>query len=251
MRSRIASPVVSTALVLFAVLSPCVRAQRYRTGYIKRRSDWWSIHNENFRTPERTPENRALSAANFEIAGQSFREADFFDVGSNPFGRITASLGKAQVTQRGDASTGREQICYTSKSRTGTTYLIFEAGETDLTFYLFADGRPWKGSSRCARSSSVSRSLATRSGLRLGMTAAEAEAILGKPTVSSGDRLIYSITAHRNISPEVFNKLRKQNPQMSPSQFQKNFSQYDLSIYIEARFSFGQMTYLAVSEGAA
>ena len=83
------------------------------------------------------------------------------------------------------------------------------------------------------------------------MTAAEAEAILGKPTVSSGDRLIYSITAHRNISPEVFNKLRKQNPQMSPSQFQKNFSQYDLSIYIEARFSFGQMTYLAVSEGAA
>lgn len=169
-------------------------------------------------------------------------------MGNNPFGRITASLGKARVTERGDASTGRAQICYTSKSRPESTYLIFEAGETDLTFYLFSDGVPWKGSDRCTRTPLVSRSLATGSGLRLGMTASQVEAILGKPTASFQGRLIYWGTTYRKTSQDVLHKLRKQNPKMSSAEFQKDFSQYDLTIYIEARFSAGKMTYLAVSE---
>lgn len=246
MRSSIASFAVSVAL--FAVVSASAHAQNYPSGYIKGNSDWWSILNESFRTPVRSPENRSFASSNLEIAGQSFHEGDFFDLGNNPFGRITASLGKTRITERGDASTGRAQICYTSKSRPGTTYLIFETGETDLTFYLFSQGASWKGSDRCARSPFVSRSLTTGSGLRLGMTASQVEAILGKPTASIQGRLIYWGTTHRKTSQSVLNRLRKQNPKMSSAEFQKDFSQYDLTIYIEARFSAGKMTYLVVSE---
>lgn len=245
MTSRLA---MFIATVLFAVPFFGGGRQKYASGYIKGSSDWWSILNDNFRAPAQSPENRSFASSNVKIAGESFREADLFDLGGDPFGPITASLGKAGIIQRGEAATGRSQICYTSAAHPGAMYLVFESGESELNFYVFDGGAPWKGSDRCTRSPFVSRSLATDSGMRLGMSATQAEAVLGKPTATSRSRLIYWGTTLRKTPAEVLNKLRQRNPNMSPTDFQADFAQYDLTIYIEVRFSAGKMIYLAVSE---
>jgi hypothetical protein len=77
-------------------------------------------------------------------------------------------LGKATVVERGDASTGRSQICYSSLGKQSKTYLMFEKGEVNDSFYLFKGGPDWKGSKLCTASNLVTTNLSTASGLRLG-----------------------------------------------------------------------------------
>src|SRR5271165_727837 len=69
------------------------------------KSDWWSLLNEDSSVPGVPPQNKDLDAANFQILGV---------VLGNQLEQITAKLGRARSVQRGDGSTGREQVCYVS-----------------------------------------------------------------------------------------------------------------------------------------
>ncbi|MDE3169079.1 MAG: hypothetical protein KGL75_02970, partial [Acidobacteriota bacterium] len=237
MKARL--PILLMLLPLFVPSSRANAPQTYATGYIKGSSDWWSFLNENFRSPVRSPQRRSFATSNLVIGSLSFGEEDLFELSGDPLHGIEVALGKAPVTERGDPSTSRSQICYTSAEHPGAMYLVFETGGSELNFYLFADGAPWTARIRCAPSALVSRSLATGSGLHLGMSSSEVEAVLGKPTAYSHDKLIYWGTTVRKTPVDVLNKLRQQHPKMSSSDFQNDFSRYDLTIYIEARFSAG------------
>jgi hypothetical protein len=199
-------------------------------------SDWWSLLRSDSAGLGIRAQHRKPALSNFRILG--------FAAGT-PFEEIAAKLGHVTDVQRGDASTGRDQICYVSPA--GDVHLIFELGEVEGAFYLFENGPKWEGENFCARSTKVAKSLTTTSGLRLGMNPAEVEKILGKPSSIAKNKLIYDFEFRKKTSPQDLKKFRESDPGMSDQEFRKNYEFSDVTDYIEARFTDSKLTYLAIS----
>jgi hypothetical protein len=232
-----------TALILvLASLAPLLLSAQDpgKSVRLADRSDWWSILNENFDWPSDKPGDQALAADNFELAGISLEDDPSFRPVKEKFGQVV-------TVTRGNASSGRSQVCYVSE-RNPPAHLIFEEGELNLSFYLFAEGQAWNGQALCAESAQVTSALRTKSGLGLGMSPAEVERILGKPDIASANRLVYQREVKRQTSETKLANLRKEHSEMSDEDFHENFDSYDLETYIEARFSGDRLTYLAVSK---
>jgi hypothetical protein len=209
-------------------------------GYTSDNSDWWSYTRRPEADDEAISQKRELPASNFQILG--------FKLNDETFGKATAKLGKATVVERGDASTGRSQICYASPGRQSKTYLIFEKGEVNDAFYLLNVGPDWKGSELCTESNLVTANLSTASGLHLGQTSAQVRAILGKPSVVADDKIIYSLGVEKKTSAADFENLKQRNPQLSQGELHRDYESYTLGVYIETRFLSGKLVYLAISK---
>jgi hypothetical protein len=203
-------------------------------------SDWWSETRNPDSDGDVKTEKRELARTNFQVLG--------INLGETMFSRAAAQFGKATTVERGDASTGRQQVCYASSGAQDRVHLIFEQGEVGYTLYVFADGPTWEGADRCFVSKAISRSLATASGLRLGMTPAQVIAILGKPTKWRENQLIYSFLVRKKTSPKDLKEARERNPDMSEKDFQANHGYYDLGTGVVAKFVNSRLTYLAVSK---
>jgi hypothetical protein len=180
-------------------------------------SDWWSLTRDVDESNIK-PQKRVPAVSNFSILGVA--------LGDPEYAQLVAKLGKAPIVDRGDAATGRFQVCYVSVGSSPGVYLIFEEGEVDYAFYLFSNGQHWNGSDFCSKSPLISSQLKTDSGLALGQTRSQVEAILGKPTAIRTDELIYLDSVL-----------------MKPADHSDS---YDLWTQIEARFSHGRLTYLGV-----
>jgi hypothetical protein len=204
------------------------------------RSDWWSVLNENFYWHIEKPKSEELSEDNFDLAGIKFEN-------DPSFRGIRSKFGRAISASRGNASSGRQQICYSS-SQNPPAHLIFEQGESNLSFYLVAGGQSWNGEALCLESSQLSASLRTKSGLGLGMSPAEVEQILGKADLSDPARLIYQREVERRTPDAKLVELRNEHSDSSEKDFHENYDTYDLELYIEARFTDGKLTFLAVSK---
>ena len=81
----------------------------------------------------------------------------------------------------------------------------------------------------------VSRSLATASGLQLGMTSAQVIAIIGKPTKRRENELVYSFSVGKKTSAKDLKDARERNPEMSEKEFQANYGHYDLGTGVLAK----------------
>jgi hypothetical protein len=223
--------VVSCTLALFSALAYTQR--------LNDSSDWWSINREDPRTPNVRPSNHELQSGNFSLAGVT--------LGQGGVEAITARLGQAPEIQRGDASTGRSQLCYNSAANSAV-HVVFEFGEDESVFYLFSGGAPWKGSKYCVQSKRVSKKLSTASGLKLGLTRSEAEAILGRPDATSPDEIVYSRQFEQKSTPQEFEVFRRDYPQkLSDEEAHKKFDSYPVEQYVLARFSDSKLLYLAVA----
>jgi hypothetical protein len=86
------------------------------------------------------------------------------------------------------------------------------------------------------------------SGLRLGQTSAQVRAILGKPSFSSDDKIVYFFSVERKTAAEDFETLKKQNPQMTEDELHQNYDFYTLGAYFQARFLSDKLVYLCVSK---
>jgi hypothetical protein len=227
--------------IFFVLLCLCLSASA-KTVRMKDQSDWWSILNEKSRGPDIKPRNVDIDARTFEIAG--------LNLATLRSDNIIARLGRTPRISRGDASTSREQACYMSAAEDATpTYLVFEFGEDQSNFYLFADGAAWKGKNLCTRSKRVSKRLSTASGLRLGLNPEHFKAILGQADASAGDKLVYSREIKRKSSTQRFERQRKEYPEpLSDAQAHEKFDFYTLSVYIEAKFVDSKLSYLVVSK---
>jgi hypothetical protein len=229
---------VSVSLLLALVLCVPAVSQSVR---LADSSDWWSISSENFHAPDLKPQNKEMEASNFEVLG--------LRSGAEGFGHVTAKLGKAVIVERGDASTGRQQACYVSSRGRPDTHLIFEFGEDTSIIYLFADGPDWKGSRYCVRSSKVSSSLGTASGLRLGLTPNAVEAILGHPDAVMGETVVYFRQFQKKTTPKEFDEFRREYPEaLSDAQAHQKFDYYPIEQYIVVKFMNARLTYLAAEQ---
>lgn len=213
-----------TVLLMLFVLLSChaTRAQsmndQLTTAKRGDNSDWWSITRDP-NGPNIKPRKRVPSVSNFSILGIRLG-------GDDESAQIVAKLGKVEFVFRGDAASGRIQACYVSAGSSPAVHLIFEQGEVDDAFYLFSGGPNWQRSDLCTKSELVSSRLKTGSGLALGETRSQVEAILGKPTAIRANRLMYA--------GEVLVKPLGHS------------DSYRLYTYIEARFTNARLTYLGV-----
>lgn len=207
-------------------------------------SDWWSYtRQEELPVPERREpirfQNREPSESNFQVAGLALGAT--WD-----FAEVRSKFGEATEVERGDAASGRNQICYVSSS--GRVHLIYELGELDAVLYLFVDGAQWNGSHLCAVSEAVSANISTASGLRLGLQPHQVNSILGNPSLATASKLIYYFSYKERTPHEALARLRQDYPDMSDAEFTKNFEYADVESYIEARFASGKLSYLAISK---
>ena len=184
-------------------------------------SDWWSTNQSTDDDPG-PPQKRELAAADFKILG--------VELGEKMFAEAAAKLGEVDQIQRGDASTGRIQACYVAQNQGEKVHLIFERGEIDFGFYLFSGGASWDGANLCKPANALTVETATGGGLRLGMSAARVESLLGKPSIRKPDELVYSLMVEKPG--------QRQNQKAQP---------YDLGEGVVAKFTKGRLTYLAVS----
>jgi len=208
---------------------------------MKDSSDWWSMNGEHYPVLTVKPVEEHFATQNFKILGLSLDTVDFETIASK--------LGKAPVLERGDASTGRSQVCYTSYAGSDKIHLVFEFGEgQSSTFYLFRGGADWNGSNQCVKSGKVTADLSTETGLRLGLSRAQVEAILGKPDFVKGDRIAYCREFYRKATKEEFEKSRQEYPgSFSDEAAHQQFDRILVTMQLEARFTNLQMSYLHVS----
>jgi hypothetical protein len=174
---------VKTLRILVVEILICtnLNAQNFR---LEDNSDWWSINREQYSGLPAKSRRNHFDTRNFKIHGLSLDTLDFSAVAS--------IFGKASVVERGDASTGRSQICYVSNDSSEQIHMVFEFGEGQIsTFYLFRGGVDWNGRDRCVNSRDVAAHLSTGTGLRLGLSRMQVEAILGRPDSVKGDGIAY------------------------------------------------------------
>ena len=112
--------------------------------------------------------------------------------------------------------------------------------------FLKAD-RSGTGDDLCARSPTVTAELKTASGLGLGMTRSQVESILGKPTASKGDKLVYFRQVKEKNSPEILRRLRREHPDISNEEFHRDYDFSDLTVYIEVSSPARRSTALGLS----
>jgi hypothetical protein len=203
-------------------------------------SDWWSINNGKHDRPDGATSAVELASANFRIAGTSIDDG---------FEKIMTKLGHATLVHRGDASTSRTQACYVSSSAASPVHFVFEGSEGEqMYFYLFEGGANWKGSELCKRSHLVSNTLRTASGLRIGLTRKEVEAILGKPDLAADNRIFYDRNFKLKTTPRQFRMLRKGSSRLTDKEAHREFDYIELGESVEAQFTGSRLTYLAVSK---
>jgi hypothetical protein len=189
-----------------------------------------------------TFQRREPAKTNFQIAGiTGIALGETWDLSV-----IRSKFGEATEVERGDAASGRNQICYTPSS--GNVHLIFELGEVDSLLYLFEDGPKWNGSQFCAASKAVGPDTSTASGLRLGLRPQQVKNILGDPNIATPSRLVYYFEYKMKTPPEALVRLRETYRNMSDAEFGRNFEYADGEAYIEARFSSGKLNYLVISK---
>jgi hypothetical protein len=206
-------------------------------------------------------ENRRSVPVGVQGTGDSYSEGEPSNSGcvatfATIRGKIYTEIWNYEGGVRGDAANGRHQYCYVSAdsrtnagSKANKNYLIFEFGEVESAFYLFWSEPDWKGSEYCKVSTLVSRNLGTRSGLKLGMTPMQLEAILGKPSFEQDERIIYVRNLRVKPSPEELKRARAYAGDMSAESFRKNYSFYEFSTYIEGLFFDSKLKYLAIKQG--
>jgi hypothetical protein len=205
-------------------------------------SDWWSVLKDDSVGPVVKPKKQALSPRNFQIAG--------IDLGTD-FQKIVSKLGPSQIVERGDASTGRQQLCYRSDGIAGRTetHLIFEFGEVGSVAYLFNSERHWNGSNFCAHSKIDLNSVHTNMGLKLGLRPHQVVSILGRPDLARSGTFFYVREFKRKTTPQEFEQMRSNySENVDDNTAHQMFDFYDVEMYVEARFTQSKLTYLAMSQ---
>jgi hypothetical protein len=208
--------------------------------HIEDNSDWWSLTREDADAERSTFQERELSRGNFQILGINLDEGLFH--------HAVEKLGGAPTVERGDASTARAQICYVSIAEATKTYLIFETGEVNNTFYLISGGAAWNGNEKCFATETVSSKSSTTSGLHLGLTPSQVIAILGRPSIRRNDQLSYYLHIRKKTSETDLKRMRQQHREMSDKEFNDNYAFYDLTAALVLKFKDSKLAYFAVSK---
>lgn len=129
---------------------------------------------------------------------------------------VTAVLGKTQRLNVGGYE--ERMLCYTSARSGDDTVALFTLSHCPddckrvMEIQVRAQKREVRVLDKCSATTGVHAGLATQSGLRLGLTRAQVQAILGPPLATRGDKWLYAASVSVAFSKEE--ATRRGYPQM-------------------------------------
>jgi hypothetical protein len=146
---------------------------------------------------------------------------------------VTAKLGHAAPFNRGTKERPVMAVCYVSDK--DNTKVLFVAGPRGVRdqitqIKLISGDVRFDDALSCARSTLVSKDIATESGVRLAMTPAGIKAALGPPTDESPGFLGYEFHVERRLTEAEVRLIEKQWPDV------RKYPYHDVSSSVEARF---------------
>jgi hypothetical protein len=208
----------------------------------------WLFVNFHYPNPSRPEFENLLSQLNYlRVLRRAGPSAEKF--APQNFEVLGITLGTSELTDLGrilGPGTSRETpdheglvTCYCSPGD-DRTVLEFDSWVGTIVEFRFFQGSPQKVS-QCAESRLVSKSLATRSGLKLGMGRSEVTTLLGAPTKTQEDHFIYESSYDRLATPE---EVKQSNDAFAPLPAL-------ISVYekIDLRFGSGKVVRVEVLRG--
>jgi len=165
-------------------------------------------------------------------------------IGLSSLEDVQAVLGKSESVRVSKEEESDIALCYVLPA--DGTLLIFYSGSMggwkDVTsFSLWSQGTTPPGSQECVRSAKVSRSLSTKSGLKLGLTEQEVREIAGEPTSRDRSSVKYDYMCRRKMTDEEINGFKTAN-----NWDVKDDPYFDKTSWIEVRFNAGTASHIEV-----
>ncbi|MDO9630517.1 MAG: hypothetical protein Q7I92_01275, partial [Humidesulfovibrio sp.] len=147
---------------------------------------------------------------------------------------VTAVLGKTQRLNLGGYE--ERMLCYASARPGDDTVVLFTLSHCPddcsrvMEIQVRAKKREVRVLDKCSATPGVHAGIATQSGLTLGLTRAQVQAILGPPQAQRGDKWLYAASVSVSMSDEEAR--RRGYPQFSnartdyPMPIEENFEKY-------------------------
>ena len=155
---------------------------------------------------EKSAKKVGITNADATILGLAIGRASLKDV--------QAKLGSANVTRVLREEESDVSICYVSPAD-GTVLVFYSGvmgGGKDITWFaLWSREAAFPHTSQCTPSKLVSRSLGTQSGLRLGLTKADLERIVGKPTERGPESVKYNYLCRKKMTEDEIKGFKTAN----------------------------------------
>jgi hypothetical protein len=129
-------------------------------------------------------------------------------LGKNTLADVRAQLGDAPVIDYGETGLSVKQVCYITRNGDHTR-LVFESGAgggwTQITgFRLIAERGKSAKSDQCRADRRIGHELRTAGGLGLGLSRTQVIRLLGLPTKTRGNTLIYESLTTEQILNKTF-----------------------------------------------
>ena len=237
-----ATTIVASCLlcVFFASLTP---AQKAAIAALDDDSDWRTAvtgKTPEMSDPQANTQHRELPAANFQILGVS--------LGANEINQAEGKLGKTNALAMGDGAVTSSQACYVS-TKSSDVHLIFAVDGEHVggSIILFGNGHAWNGTHFCTKSPLISGAISTANGLRLGLTRAEVQSILGAPSRAAPDRLEYVLQVRKKTSAAKFAAMRQSQYYMTDAELHRSYDFYHVDEHIIAAFASSKLNYLSIT----
>ncbi|MGB9073054.1 MAG: hypothetical protein WCC22_10330 [Terriglobales bacterium] len=127
---------------------------------------------------------------------------------------VQTKLGSAIVTRVSREEESDVSICYVSPAD-GTVLVFYSGvmgGGEDITWFaLWSREAAFPHASQCTPSKMVSRGLGTQSGVRLGLTKADLERIVGKPTERGPKSVKYNYLCRKKMTEDEIKGFKTAN----------------------------------------
>ncbi len=161
-------------------------------------------------------------------------------IGKHTLDEVQARLGKAETLFRKEHAP--KAICYLSRQDNVWNTVVFEAGAlggwNTVSGFLFCDKNcEYDTREMCTESSALKNTVQTKSGIRLGMSFNELINIIGKPSKTLNNGVVYAYRGKRKMSKLELDNVASLWPEARENPF------LDVTSCILAKFKHSRLTY--------
>jgi len=123
---------------------------------------------------------------------------------------VQSRLGVTKPLPKAEPHDWDRKVCYKATPKSDGTVLLFGTSRMQLAMFSIISSRQnFKWRAECRESPLVSRSVSTKSGIRLGLSASQLKAMLGKPTEETKRELKWVFETRKPMTDKEMYELAK------------------------------------------